>query len=76
MACKVQNDQNLRKMKGELADIEFIANALYGGDIVFTNFLSHFSNVHVHRSCQDVDIRPPDVLKEFVPIEDLVGILS
>ena len=76
MARKVQNDQNLRKMIGELADIEFIANALHGGDVVLSNFLSHFSNMHIHRSCQHVDIRPPDVLKEFVSIENLVGILS
>ena len=75
MARKVQNDQNLWKMIDELADIEFIANALYGGDVVLSNFFSHFSNMHINRSCQHVDIRPPDVLKEFVSIEDLVGIL-
>lgn len=33
-----------------LSQIELISYTFYRGDVVFTDFLAHFSDVYVHRS--------------------------
>ena len=53
---------------------KLVSNTLNGLDPVFTNFFPEFTDMHVDRPVDDVDIGAPDLFEEYFPRIDLSGL--